>query len=97
MLNFSKMFEIFNNMYMYIYYLVMSNEWINTFDGVFFLTIGSLVFGCFGLVIRYCLKSKCDNINLCFGLITVHRNVELEAEEEMKQMELGIKDDDSKE
>ena len=97
MLNFSKMFETFNNMYMYIYYLVMSDEWINTFDAVFFLTIGSLVFGCFGLVIRYCLKSKCDNINLCFGLITVHRNVELEAEEEMKQMELGIKDDDSKE
>ena len=97
MLNFSKMFEIFNNMYIYIYYLVMSDGWINTFDAVFFLTIGSLVFGCFGLVIRYCLKSKCDNINLCFGLITVHRNVELEAEEEMKQMELGIKDDDSKE
>ena len=70
MLNFSKMFEIFNNMYMYIYYLVMSDGWINTFDAVFFLTIGSLVFGCFGLVIRYCLKSKCDNINLCFGLIT---------------------------
>ena len=64
------------------------SEWINTFDAVFFLTIGSLVFGCFGLVIRYCLKSKCDNINLCFGLITVHRNVELEAEEEMKELEL---------
>ena len=64
----------------------MSDDWINTFDAVFFLTIGSLVFGCFGLVIRK--KSKCDNINLCFGLITVHRNVELEAEEEMKELEL---------
>jgi len=30
-------------------------------------------------------------------LITVHRNVELEAQEEMKEMELGIKDDESKE
>ena len=66
----------------------MSDEWITTFDAVFFLTIGSLVFGCFGLVIRYALKSKCDNVNLCFGLITIHRNVELEAEEEMKEMEL---------
>ena len=54
----------------------MSDEWITTFDAVFFLTIGSLVFGCFGLVIRYALKSKCDNVNLCFGLITIHRNVE---------------------
>ena len=48
-------------------------------------------------MIKYCLKSKSDNINLCFGLITVHRNVELEAQEEMKEMELGIKDDESKE
>ena len=66
----------------------MSDDWINTFDAVFFLTIGSLVFGCFGLVIRYCLRSKCDNVNLCFELITVHRNVELEVEEEMKELEL---------
>lgn len=66
----------------------MSDNWINTFDAVFFLTIGSLLFGCFGLVIKYCLRSKCDNVNLCFGLITVHRNVELEAEEEMKELEL---------
>ena len=74
----------------------MADDWINTFDAVFFLTIGSLVCGGFALVIRYCLKSKCDNINLCFGLITVHRNVELEAEEEMKEMELGVKDSEEK-
>ena len=72
-------------------------EWFDTFDGIFFLTIGSLVCAGFTLVIRYCLKSKCDTIKLCFGLIMVHRNVELEVEEEMKQMELGIKDDVSKE
>jgi len=72
-------------------------EWIETFDAVFFLTIGSLVCGGFALVIKYCLRSKCDDVNLCFGFIKVHRNVDLEVEEEMKQMELGIKDDDSKE
>ena len=43
------------------------------------------------------LKSRCDNINLCFGFVTVHRNVELETEQETKAMELGIKDDESKE
>lgn len=64
----------------------MSDDWINTFDLVFFLTKGSLVFGCFGLMKRYCLKSKCENINLCFELITIHRNVELEAG--MKELEL---------
>ena len=72
-------------------------EWFDTFDGIFFLTIGSLVCGGFALVIKYCLRSKCDDVNLCFGFIKVHRNVDLEVEEEMKQMELGIKDDDSKE
>ena len=75
----------------------MGDEWITTFDAVFFLTIGSLVCGGFALVIKHCLKSKCDNVNLCFGLITVHRNVELEAEEEMKELELGVKDKDDNE
>ena len=75
----------------------MSDEWITTFDAVFFLTIGSLVCGGFALVIKHCLKSKCDNVNLCFGMITVHRNVELEAEEEMKELELGVKDKDDNE
>jgi hypothetical protein len=73
------------------------SDWIDTFDAVFFVTISTLLFGCFGVLIKYCLRSKCDNVNLCFGLITVHRNVELEAQEEMKAMELGIKDDESKE
>jgi hypothetical protein len=72
----------------------MGDEWITTFDAVFFLTIGSLVCGEFALVIKHCLKSKCDNVNLCFGLITVHRNVELETEEEMKELELDVKDKD---
>jgi hypothetical protein len=75
----------------------MGDEWITTFDAVFFLTIGSLVCGGFALVIKHCLKSKCDNVNLCFGMITVHRNVELEAEEEMKELELGVKDKDDNE
>jgi hypothetical protein len=72
----------------------MSEEWINTYDAVFFVTISTLLFGCFGIVIKYCLKSKCDNIKLCCGLIQIHRNVELETQEEMKAMELGIKEDE---
>ena len=75
----------------------MGDEWITTFDAVFFLTIGSLVCGGFALVIKHCLKSKCDNVNLCFGMITVHRNVDLETEEEMKELELGVKDKDDNE
>ena len=72
----------------------MSDEWIEIYDGVFFITISTLLFGCIGLSIKYLLKSKCDNVNLCFGLIKVHRNVKVEEELEMKKLELGIKDDD---
>ena len=56
-----------------------------------------LLFGCFGVVIKYCLKSRCDTINLCYGLISVHRDVKIEEELEMRAMDLGIKDDESKE
>jgi hypothetical protein len=69
-------------------------DWIEIYDGVFFITIGTLLFGCIGLSIKYLLKSKCDNVNLCYGLIKVHRNVKVEEELEMKKIELGIKDDD---
>ena len=69
-------------------------DWIEIYDAVFFITIGTLLFGCIGLSIKYLLKSKCDNVNLCYGLIKVHRNVKVEEELEMKKIELGIKDDD---
>ena len=66
------------------------NDWINVFDGVFFITISTIVFGFFGLSIKYCLKSKCENISLCFGLFTVHRRVDLEVQEEMREIDAGI-------
>jgi hypothetical protein len=68
------------------------SDW-EIFGAVFWLTISSLVCGSFGLVVRYCLKSKCEDINLCYGLIHVKRDVKLEVEEELKEMELGIKDE----
>ena len=72
------------------------SSWIETFDAVFWITISSLICGSFGLVVRYCLKSKCDNIDICCGLINVHRDVKLEVEQEIKEMELGIKEDEPK-
>lgn len=71
------------------------SDWIQTYDAVFFVTISTLVCGSFGLVVRYCLKSKCDEVNLCFGLIKVHRDVKTELEEEMKEIELGISDNEN--
>ena len=64
------------------------SDWIDTFDAVFFVTISTLLFGCFGVLIKYCLKSRCDNVSLCFGFITVHRDVKTEEEIEIRRMEL---------
>jgi hypothetical protein len=33
-------------------------------------------------------KSKCDRVNLCFGCIDIHRDVEVELQEDMKKMDV---------
>jgi len=62
------------------------SDW-EEFNAVFWITIATIVVGGFGLSVKYCLKSKCEHLNLCFGLIVIDRRVDLEIEEEMK---LGI-------
>lgn len=69
-------------------------DWIQTYDAVFFVTISTLICGGFGLVVRYCLKSKCDDVNICFGLIKVHRDIKSEIEVEEKEIEAGIKEEE---
>lgn len=68
-------------------------SWMNTFDGVFFITIATILVGFFGVAIKYCLKSKCEEFSLCFGLLDIKRRVDLEVQEELKMMEMGIKDE----
>jgi hypothetical protein len=70
------------------------SDWISTFNAVFFVTISTLVCGAVGLVIKYCLKSKCDEVNLCFGFIKVHRDVKAEIELEEKEIEAGINNEE---
>lgn len=36
---------------------------------------------------KYGFRSKCDNIELCYGLIKVHRRVELESSDDDNQEE----------
>jgi len=59
-------------------------------DGVFFITIFTILTGFLGLSIRYCLKSKCEHFSICYGLLKIDRRVDLEVQEELKQIELGI-------
>lgn len=54
------------------------SDWYDTFDSVFWVTIGTMTFAFLGIVIKTALASKCDNLNICWGCVTVHRVVELE-------------------
>lgn len=47
-------------------------------DAVFWTGIATMTFAFLGLIIKSCLSSKCDKVNLCCGLINIHRAVELE-------------------
>lgn len=65
-------------------------SWTETYDGVFFISLATIIIGAFGLSVKYCLKSKCEHFNLCCGLIKIDRRVDLETQEEIRAMELGI-------
>lgn len=71
----------------------MSAEWMTTYDGVFFISLGTLIIGFLGLIVRYALKSKCEKFSCCFGAFVIDRRVDLEVQEELAQMELGVTDD----
>lgn len=46
-------------------------------------TLGS---GLLTISLRYCFKSKCQDVSLCFGLIKVHRDTEAEIKSEEMEM-----------
>ena len=57
-------------------------------------TLGS---GVLGLSIRYCFKSKCEDVSLCFGLIKIHRNTDDEVKaEELEMKSIPIKQESIK-
>ena len=61
------------------------------FNSVFWITLATIVTGSIGLALKYCLKSKCRNLSCCWGFLVVDRDVDIEAQEEMKELELGIR------
>jgi len=67
--------------------------WTDTFNDVFFISIATITFSFFGVVLKSCLKSKCDNTNICWGLVKIHRRVELEDDVEMNN---SVKKQESK-
>jgi hypothetical protein len=60
----------------------------------FWITLSGLIIGFLGLSIRMCLKSKCDEVNLCY-CIQIHRAVEVEEKIEEVELDHGIYDKDN--
>ena len=49
-------------------------------DGVLLISLVTIVTGFFIICIKLIFKSKCKDVNLCYGLIKVERSVELETD-----------------
>ena len=53
----------------------MESEYIVLFTSSLTLIVSLLVF-----IIKVCFKSKCSDVNCCFGLIKIHRNTSEETQ-----------------
>ena len=60
------------------------------YNGTFWLSISAMLLTFVGTLTAYCLKSKCKNCNVSFGLVQVERDIQAEVEEEKLQIEHGI-------
>ena len=70
---------------------------MNIYDGVFFISLATIFSTSFAIAVKYCLKSKCEHFSLCCGLIKIDRRVDLEVQEELKEIELGINREEKEE
>jgi hypothetical protein len=60
------------------------------FGGTFWITIAGMTLGFLATAGIYCLKAKCNQISLCWGLVKIQRDVDAEVEENANAMEHGI-------
>jgi hypothetical protein len=47
-------------------------------DGVFYLSLATMVCAGFGLAIKTCYRIKCDQISICGGCLNITRDIEHE-------------------
>jgi len=60
------------------------------FNGTFWLSISAMLLSFVGILTVFCLKSKCKKCNICFGLISVERDIDGELEDEKMMIENGM-------
>lgn len=69
-------------------------SWTDTYDAVFFISLATIVIGALGMCAKYCLRSKCEHFTCCYGLFKIDRRVDLETQEHIREIELGVNADE---
>ena len=67
--------------------IIYISDWYNTFNAVFFLSLGIIVCGGVGVLLSFCLKSKCSQCVVC-GKDSFFLKRDVQAENEESKMEL---------
>lgn len=62
-------------------------------DNTLIYGLATMLFGFLALLVRYGLKSKCSDISVCFGILSIKRDTEAEVRAEEKELEMGIRED----
>ena len=60
------------------------------FGGTFWLSALGIITAFISGALVYAIKSKCIECNICWGILTVKRDVNVELEEEKLEIENGI-------
>jgi hypothetical protein len=63
-------------------------------DAVFFVSIATIGAGLLKFIISYMLKSKCSDFNMCWGMIKIKRDISIERDIEIAQINNNIHNDD---
>jgi hypothetical protein len=67
-------------------------DWYNVYDGVFFISLATLFFGCLSLTIKTCYKSKCKTCRFCGGMFFIERDTENEEKIDIEANDTGTKE-----
>ena len=60
------------------------------YNSTFWITMTGLILTFVSGTLFYCLKSKCKNCSICFGLITIERDVDAENDEEKMELDHNL-------
>jgi hypothetical protein len=61
------------------------------FSEIFWSSVVTTASGILLACLAACYKSKCSNINLCFGMINLKRDTSIEMVEDLKEMDNTIR------